>query len=82
MVKDPALSLQWLRSLLWFRFDPWPRNFCLPQVQPKNKKKKKKKKKKSERNVLLSPQRHMEVGSRAPQVTLTESWQLYYSSSP
>ena len=22
-VKDPALSLQWLQSLLWFRFDPW-----------------------------------------------------------
>ena len=21
--KDPVLSLQWLRSLLWLRFDPW-----------------------------------------------------------
>ena len=26
-VKDPVLSLQWLGSLLWCRFDPWPRNF-------------------------------------------------------
>ena len=27
--KDPALSPQWLGSLLWYRFDPWPRNFCI-----------------------------------------------------
>ena len=27
-VKDPALSLQWLR------FDPWPGNFLMPQVRP------------------------------------------------
>ena len=26
-VKDPALSLQQLRSLLWYRFDPWLGNF-------------------------------------------------------
>ena len=26
-VKDPVLSLQWLRFLLWCRFDPWSRNF-------------------------------------------------------
>ena len=26
-VKDLALSLQWLRSLLWCWFSPWPRNF-------------------------------------------------------
>ena len=25
----------WFRSLLCFRFDPWPRNFCMPQVWPK-----------------------------------------------
>ena len=24
-VKDPALWLQWLGLLLWYRFDPWPR---------------------------------------------------------
>ena len=34
-VKDPTLSLLWLGSLLWLRFDPWPGNFCMPQVQPK-----------------------------------------------
>ena len=25
MVKDVALSLLWLRSLLWCEFEPWPR---------------------------------------------------------
>ena len=25
-------------SLLWCRFDPWPGNFCMPQVWPKKKK--------------------------------------------
>ena len=25
-VKNPALSLQWLRLLLWRGFDPWPGN--------------------------------------------------------
>ena len=45
MVKDSVLSL------LWLRFSPWPRNFFMPQVQPK-KKKKKKKRKKSTRNYL------------------------------
>ena len=38
-VKDTALSLQWLRLLLGHGFDPWLGNFCMPQVQPKNKKK-------------------------------------------
>ena len=28
-VKDPVLSLLWLRSLLWSRFDPWLGNFCM-----------------------------------------------------
>ena len=40
-VKDPALSLMWLRSLLWCRFNPWPRKFY---SQGKKKKKEKKKK--------------------------------------
>ena len=26
-VKDPMLSSQWLWSLLWCRFKPWPGNF-------------------------------------------------------
>ena len=41
-VKDLALSLQWLRSLLWCAFDPWPRNFCMPCVQSRQTKGKKK----------------------------------------
>ena len=32
-VKDPVLSP------LWGRFDPWPRNFCMSRVRPKNKRK-------------------------------------------
>ena len=38
-VKDGALSLPWLG------FNPWARNFHMPQAQQKKKKKKKKKKK-------------------------------------
>ena len=38
-VKDLVLSLQWLRSLLWHGFNPWPGNFHMLQVQPKKKKK-------------------------------------------
>ena len=26
-IKELALLLMWLRSLLWFEFHPWPRNF-------------------------------------------------------
>ena len=37
--KDLALSLQWLQSLLWSRFDPWPGNFHMLQVQPEKIKK-------------------------------------------
>ena len=29
LVKDPALYL------LWYRFDPWPGNFCMPWAWPK-----------------------------------------------
>ena len=36
-VKDPALSLQWLCSLLWRRFSPWPRNFHMPWAWLKKK---------------------------------------------
>ena len=31
-VKDLELSLQWLWSLLWCRFDLWPGNFYMPQA--------------------------------------------------
>ena len=36
-VKDLALSLLWLRSLLWYRFNPWPSNFRMPWVWQKKK---------------------------------------------
>ena len=32
-VKDPTLSVPWLGFLLWCAFDPWPRNFHMPQVR-------------------------------------------------
>jgi len=38
-VKDPALTQHRLRSLLWHRFSPLPRNFLMPRTQPKRKKK-------------------------------------------
>ena len=34
-VKDPMLSLKWLRLLLWQGFDPGPRNFHMPWAWPK-----------------------------------------------
>lgn len=37
--KDPALSPKQLESLLWFRFNPWPRNICMSWVQQKKNKK-------------------------------------------
>ena len=39
-IKFPVLSL-WLRLLLWWEFDPWPRNFRMPLEQPKRKNKQK-----------------------------------------
>ena len=36
-IKDMVLSLLWLWLLLWYGFHPWPRNFCMPQAQPKKK---------------------------------------------
>ena len=38
------LSLLWFRSLLWNRFNRWPRNFPILCMKAKKKKKKKKKK--------------------------------------
>ena len=45
-VKDSALSLPWLRLLLWL--NPWPGKFLMPRTPPKKKKKKKKKKEKKD----------------------------------
>ena len=36
-VKDLVLSLLWLRSQLWHRFDPWPWNFHMPWAWQKKK---------------------------------------------
>ena len=41
-IKDQALSLHWLESLLWHGFNPWPKNFCMLWMLEKKKKKKKK----------------------------------------
>ena len=38
-VKDLELSLQQLWSLLWGGFNPWPRNFHMPQGMARKKKK-------------------------------------------
>ena len=40
-VKELAQSLQWLRSLLWRGFNPWPGDFRMPLAWQKKKKKKK-----------------------------------------
>ena len=34
-VKDPAVLLTWLRSVLWPLLEPWTQNFCMLQVWPK-----------------------------------------------
>lgn len=34
-IKDLALSVQQLRSLLWRQFDPWPKSFLMPWAWPK-----------------------------------------------
>ena len=40
LVNDLVFLKLWHRLQLWLRFDPWPRNFHVPHVQPKKKKKK------------------------------------------
>ena len=42
-VKDTALSLQRLRSLLWCRFNPWSGNFHRPSCRKENERKEGKK---------------------------------------
>ena len=39
-VKDLVLPLLWLKSLLWYEFDPWPRNFHMLWTAKKTKNKK------------------------------------------
>ena len=45
-VKDTALSLLQLGSLLWHGFSPWPGNFHMPWAWPKKKKRRRRKKEK------------------------------------
>ena len=40
-VKDPVLSLLWLKSLMWHRFNPWPQKLLHVGGTAKKKKKKK-----------------------------------------
>ena len=53
-VKDLALSLLWLQSLLWHRFDPWPGNFHMPLAWP-GKKKIEREKERDYENMGLKP---------------------------
>ena len=53
-VKDLMLSLHWLRSQMWYRFNPWSRVLQMPQVWQKQTKKKPKTKTKF--NVPLKRQ--------------------------
>ena len=57
LVKDPVLSLQQLRLLLWQEFEPWPRDFHMPRCMGIAKKKKKKRKKKGKRKKFLKKQK-------------------------
>ena len=38
-LKNPVLSFQWLRSLLWHRFGPWAKEFLHAMSVAKKKKK-------------------------------------------
>ena len=65
-VKDPLLSLLCPGSLLRHGFDPWPGNFCMPQVGPENEKKTNKQAKPSHFQWLshlttLNSQKHLDV---------------------
>ena len=53
-VKDLALSLQWLESLVWHGFDPWPRNFHMPRAQTKKKKERKAERKRNPYPISVS----------------------------
>ena len=47
-IKDLALSLPWIESLLWCWFNPWPENFCTVKEKKRRKGKKERKEKKKE----------------------------------
>ena len=53
-VKDPALSLLWLRWLPWCGFNSWPRNFCMLRACPCPQKRGKKKENYSTKNYNIN----------------------------
>ena len=60
-VKDLELSLLWRGALLWRWFNPWPKNFLMPQLSQKektkqNKTKKQKKQKNKKRKTTVKVQ--------------------------
>lgn len=58
-VKDLALLLLWLGSLLWQGFSPWPRNFCKPWAWAK-----KKTKQKQNPTLIISLYTHMSANDK------------------
>ena len=80
-IEDPALSLLWLWLQQWCGLNPWPKNFCMPMVQPKK-----------ERNKLLinaffliiflgSHPWHMEVPRQARERRGAVAASLYHRQS-
>ena len=53
-IKDPAFLQLWCRSQLWQGLDPWPRNFQMPWVLPKEKRKEKRKGEKERKESIRS----------------------------
>ena len=58
-VQDPALSLQWLGSLLWHKFDPWPRylHMLVGMIKETQKQKQKQKTKNKKKNPPMAVSR-------------------------
>ena len=67
-VKD-LVSLLWLRSLLWRRFDPWPGNFRRPHGCSKKKKEEEEKRKgEAQAELDKNANTHMGVDTEQPLV--------------
>ena len=57
---DPAFSLQWLGSLLWFWFNSWPGKFCRLQARLKKEREREKETiKKAVGNILMCSASHL-----------------------
>ena len=69
-VKNLALSLQWLGLLLWCGFDPWPKNFHMPQAQPKKRERASARARTNQTKICLEynhPEYEMQTGHMAKQ---------------